>query len=333
MEKEHMRHTKLNLRNVRLSGHFTVATAAFLLFASFAPSVMAQQPGQKTFSSADEACHALIAALKNTDNTALLQILGPQGKEIISSGDPAEDLATRTNFVSKFHEMHRLVVEPDGTTTLYIGVENWPTPIPLVNKKGAFYFDTGAGKQEILFRRVGQNEMSAIRVCQELVASQKEYFSKEHNEYAQRFVSNEGKHDGLYWLGTNNEFESPIGPLVANAGSPGDLAKNLQTGPVPFRGYYFRVITRQGKDAPGGAADYIVDGKMTGGFAFVAYPAEYRNSGVMTFIVGKDAVVYQKDLGKKTESIAKSMKDYNPDSNWKKSEESAQETAAEQKSR
>src|SRR6202046_2008168 len=267
-----MRHTKLNLRNVRLSGFFTVATAALLLFACFAPSVMAQQPGQKTFPSADEACHALVKALKNSDDAALLQILGPDGKEIISSGDPAEDSDTRKNFVTKFHEMHRLVVEPDGTTTLYIGAENWPTPIPLVNKSGAWYFNTDAGKQEILFRRVGQNEMSAIRVCQELAAAQQEYFSKEHNEYAQRFVSTEGKPAGLYWLGANNEFESPIGPLVANAGSPGDLAKNLQTGPVPFRGYYFRVITRQGKAAPGGAADYIVDGKMTGGFAFVAYP-------------------------------------------------------------
>ena len=326
-----MRQTKLNLRNVRLSGYLTPVTAAFLLFACFAPSGKAQQAGQKTFSSADEACHALVKALKNSDDAALLQILGPDGKEIISSGDPAEDLATRTNFVSKFHEMHRLVVEPDGTTTLYIGAENWPTPIPLVNKGGAWYFNTDAGKQEILFRRVGQNEMSAIRVCQELVAAQKEYFSKEHNEYAQRFVSTEGKHDGLYWLGANNEFESPIGPLVANAGSPGDLAKNLQTGPVPFRGYYFRVITRQGKAAPGGAADYIVDGKMTGGFAFVAYPAEYRNSGVMTFIVDKDGVVYEKDLGKKTEVAGKSMKDYNPDSTWKKTQEPNPETAAEQK--
>jgi Protein of unknown function (DUF2950) len=328
MEKEHMRHTKLNLRNVQLSSYFTAVGAAFLLLACLAPRVIAQQQGQKTFSSADEASHALVTALKNDDDKTLLQILGPEGREVISSGDPAEDQANRANFVAKFHEMHRLVMEPDGTTTLYIGVENWPTPIPLVNKGGSWYFDTGAGKQEILYRRIGQNEMSAIRVCQELVAAQKEYFSKEHSEYAQRFVSNEGQHDGLYWLGTDNEFESPIGPLVANAGSPGDLAKNLQTGPVPFHGYYFRVLTRQGKHAPGGAQDYVVNGKMTRGFAFVAYPAEYRNSGVVTLVVNQDGVVYQKDLGQHTETLAKDMKGFDPDSSWQKAEQPPAQTAS-----
>jgi hypothetical protein len=323
MEKEHMRTTRLNLRNVQLSGYFTAAAAAFLLLACFAPRAMAQQQGQKTFSTADEASHALVAALNTSDDKALLQILGPEGKQIISSGDPAEDQETRANFVARFHDMHRLVNEPDGTTTLYIGAENWPTPIPLVNKGGNWYFDTGAGKQEILFRRIGKNEMSTIHVCRELVAAQKEYFSKENNEYAQRFVSNEGKHDGLYWLGTNNEFESPIGPLVANAGSPGDLAKNLQTGPVPFRGYYFRILTRQGKHASGGAQEYVVNGKMTGGFAFVAYPAEYRNSGVMTFVVNQDGVVFEKDLGPRTETLVKDMKAFDPDSSWKKTEASS----------
>src|SRR6202161_1539334 len=330
MEKEHMRNTKLNLRNVQLSRYFTAAAAAFLLSACFAPRATAQQQGQKTFSSADQASHALVAALTSGDDNAVLQILGPDGKEIVSSGDPAEDQANRANFVAKFQAMHRLVVEPDGNTTLYIGAENWPCPIPLVNKGGKWYFDTLAGKQEILFRRLGQNEMSTIRVCQELVAAQKEYFSKENSEYAQRFVSDEGKHDGLYWLGTNNEFESPIGPLVANAGSPGDLAKNLQTGLVPFRGYYFRILTRQGKHANGGAQDYVVNGKMTRGFAFVAYPAEYRNSGVMTFVVNQDGVVYEKDLGQRTDTLAKDMKGFDPDSSWKKAEQPPAQTASDQ---
>jgi hypothetical protein len=329
MEKEYMRHTILNSRNVRLSSCLVAAAAAVFLLASFAPRVIAQQQGQKTFSSADEACHALVGALKNGDDKALLQILGPEGKEIISSGDPAEDLANRANFVSKFEQMHRMVVEPNGTTTMYIGAENWPTPIPLLNKGGKWYFDTGAGKQEILFRRIGQNEMSTIHVCRELVTAQKEYFAKQNNEYAQRFVSNEGKHDGLYWLGTDNEFESPIGPLVANAGSPGDLAKNLQTGPV--RGYYFRILTRQGKHASGGAQDYVVNGKMTAGFAFVAYPAEYRNSGVMTFLVAQDGVVYEKDLGQRTEAAAKDIKAFDPDSSWKKVEQPPTQTASDQK--
>jgi len=224
--------------------------------------------------------------------------------------------------------MHRLVNEPNGTTTLYIGAENWPTPIPLISKNGVWYFDTPAGKEEILYRRVGQNEMSAIRVCQELVAAQKEFFSKQDSQYAQKFVSDEGKHDGLYWQGAGSESESPIGPLVANAGSPGGPPK---TGALPFHGYYFRIVTRQGKHASGGASDYVVGGKMTGGFAFVAYPAEYRNSGVMTFIVAQDGVVYEKDLGPHTESAAKTIKAYDPDSSWKKAQEPPVETASDQK--
>jgi Protein of unknown function (DUF2950) len=328
MEKEHMAHAKLNPRTVPLAGYFKVAITAFLLLVCFSPRVTAQQQGQKTFSSADEACHALASAVKNSDDKALLAILGPEGKEIISSGDPAEDEANRTNFAKKFEMMHRLVNEPNGTTTLYIGAENWPTPIPLISKNGVWYFDTPAGKEEILYRRVGRNEMSAIRVCQELVAAQKEYFSKQDSQYAQKFVGDEGKHDGLYWQGSGSESESPIGPLVANAGSPGGPPK---TGAVPFRGYYFRIVTRQGKHARGGATDYVVGGKMTGGFAFVAYPAEYRNSGVMTFIVAQDGVVYQKDLGPHTESAAKTMKAYDPDNSWKKAEEQPVETASDQK--
>jgi hypothetical protein len=328
MEKEHMSQAKLNLRNIRLSNYFKVATTAFLVLACFSPRVTAQQQGQKTFSSADEACHALVGALKSGDDKALLQILGPEGKEVISSGDPAEDAANRANFISTFQQMHRMVVEPNGTTTMYIGAENWPTPIPIVNKDGKWYFDTPAGKQEILYRRVGQNEMSAIRVCEELVAAQKEYFSKQDNQYAQKFVSDQGKHDGLYWQVSGSDSESPIGPLVANAGSPGGPAT---TNAAPFHGYYFRIVTRQGKHATGGASDYVVGGKMTGGFAFVAYPAEYRNSGVMTFIVAQDGVVYEKDLGAHTESAAKAMKAYDPDNSWKKAQEQPVETASDQK--
>jgi Protein of unknown function (DUF2950) len=323
-----MRRTKLDLRNSYGANFLMLTAVVVILLASFPIRTAAQQPGEKTFTSPQAATDALIMALKSSDEKALLEILGPDAKEIISSGDPAEDEATRTNFVKKYEEMHRLVKEPDGTM-LYIGAENWPTPIPLVDKGGAWYFNTDAGKQEILFRRIGQNEMSAIRVCQELVAAQNEYFAKQHNEYAQKFTSDEGQHNGLYWLGADNQFESPIGPLVANAGTGGGLAKDLHSPPAPFHGYLFRLVTRQGKSAPGGAADYIVAGKMTGGFAFVAYPAEYRNSGVMTFIVGKDGVVYEKDLGKKTDVAAKSIKAYDPNSSWKKSEEPQLQSADE----
>jgi DUF2950 family protein len=321
---------KLNFKDFHHANFLRLATVAFILIAYFPVRSAAQQKGQKTFSSPEAAGEAFVAAAQNSDEKAMLEILGPDAKKIVSSGDDIEDETARTNFVQKYQELHRLVAEPDGTTTLYIGAENWPTPIPLVHKANLWYFDTDAAKKEILFRRIGENEMSAIRVCQELVAAQNEYFSKEHNEYAQKFVSDEGKHNGLYWLGADDQFESPIGPLVADAGSSGGLAKNLQSGPVPFHGYYFRILTSQGKNAPGGAADYVADGKMTGGFAFVAYPAAYRDSGVMTFIVAKDGVVYQKDLGPTTDVLAKGMKEYNPNSTWQKAEDQAEETASQQ---
>jgi len=322
-----MLQTELNGRNFHRVTFFILATVALILIVCFPVLLRAQQQGQKTFSSAEAASEALFTAAQNGDENAMIQILGPNGKQIVSSGDDIEDEHTRMNFVQKYQEMHRLLPEPDGTTTLYVGAENWPTPIPLVEKGNLWYFDTDAAKKEILLRRVGQNEMSAIRVCQELVAAEKEYYSKEHNAYTRNFVSDEGKHNGLYWLADEDQFESPIGPLLANAGSEGGLAKNLKSGPVPFHGYYFRILTRQGQNAPGGAADFILAGKMTGGFAFVAYPAEYRDSGVMTFIVGTDGVVYEKDLGENTVARAKAMKEYNPNSTWQKSEEQPQENA------
>jgi hypothetical protein len=226
--------------------------------------------------------------------------------------------------------MHRLVKEPDGTTVLYIGAENWPTPIPLVNQGHSWYFDTEAGKKEILYRRVGRNELSAISVCQELVAAQKEFYTAQHNEYAQEIFSAEGQHNGLYWKAAEGEPQSPVGPLVASAFAEG-YAKSQDGSAVPYRGYYYRMLTRQGKNGPGGAKSYIVNGKLVEGFAFAAYPAEYRSSGVMTFIVNEDGIVYQKDLGKKTEVLAKALKEYNPNSSWQKAEEDQEETTAEQK--
>lgn len=323
--------TKLSLRNVQQSSFLTLAAVAFIVLACFPARAKAQQQGQKTFPSADAASEALVTAVKNNDDAALLEIWGPGAKEIISSGDLSEDKENRANFAKKYDEMHRLVKEPDGTTTLYIGAENWPSPIPLVNAGSVWYFDTEAGKKEVLYRRVGHNEMSAIRVCEELVAAENEHFAQEHDEYAQKFASDEGKHNGLYWVSADKKSESPIGPLVADAGRQVGEAKTLHTGPAPFRGYYFRILTRQGKNAKGGAANYLVDGKMAGGFAFVAYPAEYRNSGIMTFIVNKDGVVYQKDLGRKTESAATSMKQYDPDSSWQTAQEEDEQTANEQK--
>jgi len=303
-----------------------LSAAAILLTGLLAAPAFAQQAGQKTFSSPEEASKALFAAAKSNDEKAMLELLGPEGKEIISSGDEAEEAQSRAEFAKRYEEMSRLVKEPDGSVTLYIGAHNWPCPIPLLNKGNLWYFDTAAGKQEILFRRIGRNEVSAIHVSRELAAAQKEYFSEQHGEYAHRIYSEAGKHDGLYWKTAENEPQSPIGPLVAQAVSDDDT-KSRGVTPVPFRGYYFHILTRQGKNAPGGAKLYLADGKMTS-FAFIAYPAMYRTSGVKTFVVSEDGVVYEKDLGKKTETMAISMHEFNPDSSWQKSEPEQQSANA-----
>jgi hypothetical protein len=326
-----MRRTKVNFDKFHWANLPKLAVVAILLAACFPTRSTAQQAGQKTFSSAEAASHALVTAAQSNDEKALLEILGPEGKQIVSSGDETEDANSRANFVKRYQEMHRLVKEPDGTTILYIGAHNWPTPIPLVNKGNSWHFDTEAGKKEILYRRIGRNELSAIRVCQELVAAQKEY-SAEHKEYAQKIFSDEGQHDGLYWKAAAGEPQSPIGPLVASAVAKG-YSKSLEGPPTPYRGYYFHILMRQGKSGAGGAKSYIVNGKMTEGFAFVAYPAEYRSSGVMTFVVNEDGVVHEKDLGKKTDVVAQAMTEYNPNPTWRKAKEQQEETASEQKTK
>jgi hypothetical protein len=320
--------TKLKSDESYWAGLAKIGAIAIVLAGCVSTRSGAQQQGQKTFPSAEDASNALVMAIQSDDEKATLEILGPDGKNIVSSGDDIEDANSRTNFVQKYQEMHRLAKDPDGSTILYIGARNWPTPIPLVNKGSSWYFDTEAGKKEILYRRIGRNEMSAIRVIQELVAAQKEYYAAQHNEYAQKIFSSEGQHNGLYWKAVEGESPSPIGPLVAAAVAEG-YTKGQDVAPTPYRGYYYRILTRQGKNGAGGAKSYIVNGKMTDGFAFMAYPAEYRSSGVMTFIIGEDGLVYEKDLGKKTDNAAKTMKEYNPNSSWRKTDEQPEEAAAE----
>jgi hypothetical protein len=332
MKRRHKRRAKLRFDKSTRASLPKLAAVVILLTWCLSSRSMAQQKGQKTFSSPQDATNALVAAAQSNDEKTMLEILGPDEKQIVSSGDETEDALHRANFVHKYQEMHRLMKEPDGTTTLYIGAENWPTPIPLVNRGNSWYFNTEAGKKEILYRRIGQNEMSTVRVCQELVAAEKEYHTAQHDEYAQRFFSDEGQHNGLYWKAAADEPQSPIGPLVASAAAQG-YPKNHGGAPTPFQGYCYRILTSQGKNCPNGAKNYIVNGKMTNGFAFAAYPAEYRSSGVMTFIVDQDGVVYQKDLGGKTDVLAKAMKQYNVDSSWQKAEAQPEDAADDQKTK
>jgi hypothetical protein len=299
----------------------TATVVAFSLGSSFAPA-FAQQPGQQTFASAQDAAHALLVAMQSQHEQSPLRVLGPAAKEVLSSGDATEDADARVGFVVSYQAMHRFVMEANGTVTLVVGAENWPFPIPLVNNQGKWYFDINAGKEEILFRRIGRNELAAEDACQDLVEAQKEYFARApagfSKQFAQKLVSEEGRHDGLYWHGAYDEFDSPINALIAYANGTG--SKNRVGDPIPLNGYFFRILTSQGSHAPGGAKNYIVDGKMSAGFAFVAYPVEYRSSGVMTFIVDESGTIYEKDLGPNTAKFAQAMAAYDPDSTWHKTE-------------
>jgi len=292
--------------------------AAVLFLGSSLVPAFAQEPGQRTFSSPDEAAYAFFAASQSGNDQLMMKILGPAGADIISSGDPEEDMEARASFVVKFQEMHRIEREPNGTATLVVGAENWPLPIPLVKKDGAWYFDTPTGKDEILFRRSGKNELAAIDACEDLVEAEKQYFAHAPDEsskqFARRLVSEKGRSNGLY----SEDSDNLIDPLIVYAYRKGPTNQAAQQ--VPFNGYFFRILTSQGRHAPGGAKNYIVYGKMTGGFAFVAYPAEYRSSGVMTFIVDESGTIYEKDLGPNTTKIAEAMNSFDPDSTWNKVE-------------
>ncbi|MGA2777521.1 MAG: DUF2950 domain-containing protein [Steroidobacteraceae bacterium] len=314
-----MRRTNLKIGTFEWARLTKPAACAALLMGCFPLASIAQQPGQKTFASPEEASSSLFKAAQANDEKAMLELLGPEAKHLVASGDETEDARGRADFVRAYGEMHRLVKEPDGTTTLIIGAKNWPTPIPLVEKSGSWYFDTAAGKREILYRRVGRNELSAIRVCHELVVAEKEYRDSQHDEFARKFLSDEGTHNGLFWRPAAGEPQSPIGPLLAAAAAEGYGHESTRA-LAPYRGYYYRILTQQGKHASGGAKSYLVDGKMTDGFAFAAFPAEYRSTGVKTFIIASDGVVYERDLGKQTAAIAKSMQEFNPDSRWTKAE-------------
>jgi hypothetical protein len=281
---------------------------------------------QKTFKSPEEAVKSLIDALRSDNTKELLAIFGPAGKEIISSGDKVADQAVGERFVKDYEEMNKLEKETDKKVTLVIGNREWPFPIPIVKKGETWVFDTMAGKEEILNRRIGRNELNTIQTCLAYVDAQREYAMKDRDsdkllEYAQKFRSTPGKKDGLYWEAKEGEEQSPLGPLAARAVQEGYGSRKPGDNPTPYHGYFYRILKAQGKNAPGGAYDYVVRGKMIGGFAVVAFPAEYGASGIMTFMVNHDGVVYEKDLGKETSKIARAMTKYDPDKTWKKVEE------------
>jgi hypothetical protein len=281
----------------------------------------APKPVQKTFASPEEAGAAFYQAAKSGDQAALLAIFGENSQDALFSGDAVKDKDTLLGFVGSYDQMHRWREIKAGGEVLYIGADNYAFPIPLgQNPAGLWYFDTPAGKDEILARRIGKDELAAIAACVAIAEAQNQYFSQirdgdKTKQYAQKFVSDEGKQNGLYWPVPAGQPPSPFEDVRDFAKAAGYA--NAGDKPQPFNGYYYRFLTKQGAEAKGSAKDFIVNGKMTGGFAAVAYPADYRNSGIMTFIVGKDGVVYQKDLGDKTDAVAQAMTDYDPRDDWK----------------
>ena len=268
---------------------------------------------QKTFASPAAAGTALLEAARSGDHNALLAIFGPDGKDVVSSGDPVKDKNTMQRFVDAYSQMNRWTKTTAGDEILIIGADNFPFPIPLhQNASGQWAFNTAAGKDEILARRVGDGELTAIGVLTEIANAQQEYFSKNH-QFAQKFMSDEGQRNGLFWPVAEGQQPSPLGPLADVAKALGYSASNK---PQPFNGYYYKMLAQQAGKAKGGAKDYINNGKMTGGFAVLAWPAVYQDSGVMTFMVGQDGVIYQKDLGKNTSEAAAAITAYDPGEGW-----------------
>ena len=275
---------------------------------------------QKSFQSPEEAAAALVAAAKSGATDGILKVLGRNAADIVESGDMVADNDTRQRFVAAYDDKHSISMEGDKKAVLMLGKDDFPFPIPLKRTKTGWEFDTDAGRIEILYRRIGRNELDAIQTSLAFVDAENEYADKDRGAgpgvYAQRIVSSPGKKDGLYWPPDGDQ--SPLGELAAEASAEG---YKVGTGePQPYHGYYYRILTQQGPHAPGGELDYVVNGKMIGGFALVAYPAEYGNSGVMTFVVNHKGTVYQKDLGELTEAIAKRMKWFDPDQTWKRLE-------------
>jgi hypothetical protein len=281
---------------------------------------LAADAPQRDFATPEQAIDALIAAVRSNDQHAQLRILGPSGEKLIHSGDRVADRAGRRRLIEAYEAAHRIEVEA-ASATLIVGQEDWALPIPVVKQAERWHFDTQASAQKIIDRRVGRNELNVIEVCRAYVAAQREYASRDRlgdglHEYAQSFESHAGQHDGLYWEAAASEEQSPLGPLAASAHAEGYPGEGLHGRRLPYHGYYFRILKSQGNHAPGGARNYLVGGHMTGGFALLGFPAKWGDSGVMTFMVNQDGIVFQKNLGPDTEQLAREITQYDPDLSW-----------------
>jgi len=295
----------------------SVAVVAFVL------PVSGQEVKQKAFGSPEEAMKTLVETVKAGDTKGIMAILGPEGEDIISSGDEVADKNALEQFVKAYQERVDFVKEKEDRVSIIIGNDHWPFPIPIVKKGEGWVFDTKAGREEVLNRRLGRNELNAIQVCSAYVEAQREYASTDRErdgiiQYAQKVVSDTGRRNGLYWEAAEGEVPSPLGPLAAEAAAEG--YKRTGGKPRPYHGYYYKILKGQGPNAPGGAYHYVINGHMVAGFALVAWPAEYGVSGVTTFLVNQNGTVYEKDLGPKTGERVKMMMRYNPDQTWSRAQ-------------
>jgi Protein of unknown function (DUF2950) len=295
---------------------------AILILAPLALANIARAADQKTFATPYEAVRALVKAAEDGNQDEMVAVLGDDGKELVYSGDAVQDKAGMESFVKSYKIKHAIVKQNDQTRILTVGANDWKMPIPIVNEDGKWRFDTAAGKQELLYRRIGHNELGAIAACRGYIDAQKDYAAVGHDSlpagiYAQKLMSSPGKQDGLYWETAAGDPASPAGPLLADASAEGYAGEGLGKA-QPYHGYFYRVLKAQGPAARGGAKSYVADGVLSQGVALVAFPAQYRVSGVMTFVINQNGVVYQKDLGDKTTDLAEAMTEYNPDKSWKK---------------
>jgi hypothetical protein len=297
-------------------------TVSALALCVIAPLATAAPSVQENFDSPEAGVSALVKAVESNDQKMLRSILGPHSSKLVSSGDAVADTRNREAFIQAYSETNKIVLESDSHASLLIGHDEWPMPIPLVKSAGRWRFDSSQGEKEILVRRIGANELAAIQVCLAIFDAEHEYAAQDRTgdgvlHYAARFVSTPGNHDGLYWESQTDETPSPLGPLLAAAANEGYPNSEFRT-LAPYHGYYYKILTSQGADAPGGAYDYLVKGKMIGGFAVLAYPARYGASGIMSFMVNHEGVVYERNLGRRTAERAAEITSFNPDASWKK---------------